>query len=251
MMAHERLKKAAAALRTGGQSLIETFEDEAVVRPENQCEWIDITALFFSWYYSAVQVMTECGFGGLDRFQSLCEGDDFSMPRFFTGLVLGRQPEPGWHDKMYPRLWQMYFTVEALPGAMGLVMGEEAPGSDPKGVQAALTRVRKALDTPGIPKVGFDFRHALEDAVNTALINWGNVLKTAHGRYAKFSDKVQTLREHDLLNAREADVLKKAYGIAGNGTARPEPKPTAATIRRALDEVEFIARERLLKPPTF
>jgi len=109
-------------------SLRETFDDEAVVLPKSRHNWYNEAIRFHAWYYRAVQLMTDSGFVGLEKFKSLCEDDGFSMLDFYTKLADGGQPERGWRDKLLPRLLQMHFMLGALPAAVKADAVARAPG---------------------------------------------------------------------------------------------------------------------------
>jgi hypothetical protein len=109
-------------------SLRETFDDESIVLPQSRHNWYNEAIRFHAWYYRAVQLMTDSGFVGLEKFKSLCEGDGFSMLDFYTGLADGGQPERGWRDKLLPRLLQMHFMLGALPAAVKVETPTRAPG---------------------------------------------------------------------------------------------------------------------------
>jgi len=109
-------------------SLRETFDDEAVVLPQSGHNWYNEAIRFHAWYYRAVQLMTDSGFVGLEKFKSLCEDGGFSMLDFYTKLADGGQPEPGWRDKLLPRLLQMHFMLGALPDAVKADSVVRAPG---------------------------------------------------------------------------------------------------------------------------
>ena len=112
-------------------SLRETFVDEAVIQRKNGRDWYQEASRFYEWYYRAIQLMTESGYAGLDKFQTLCEDDEFSSLDFYTALVLGRKPADGWRDKLHARLTQMHFILGALPVAVKTAQERETRGMRP------------------------------------------------------------------------------------------------------------------------
>jgi hypothetical protein len=112
------LMREADDLQKTALSLRDTFANEAVVLHKGVQDWHNEATRFCAWYYRAVQLMTDTGFAGLGKFQTLCEGDRFSMLDFYTTLALGGNPEEGWHNKVYARLSQMHFILGALPAAV-------------------------------------------------------------------------------------------------------------------------------------
>jgi hypothetical protein len=128
MKSNVSLVKEADDLQKVALSLRETFVDEAVIQHRRGQDWYDEASRFYAWYYRVVQVMTESGFAGLSKFQALCEDNTFSMLDFYTALVLGRKPEEGWRDELYPRFSQMHFILGALPAAVKSADEREARG---------------------------------------------------------------------------------------------------------------------------
>jgi hypothetical protein len=99
-------------------SLRDSLPEEAVILHKGIHDWHNEADRFYAWYYRAVQLMTESGFAGLAKFQTLCEDGEFSVLDFYTTLALGRKPADGWRDQLYARLSQMHFILGALPVAV-------------------------------------------------------------------------------------------------------------------------------------
>lgn len=131
MRSNVSLMKEADDLQKVVYSLRETFADEAVIQHKTVQDWRSEAGRFYAWYYRAIQLMTESGYAGLDKFQTLCEDDEFSSLDFYTALVLGRKPADGWRDKLHARLTQMHFILGALPVAVKMAQERETRGMRP------------------------------------------------------------------------------------------------------------------------
>ncbi len=126
------LLKETDSLQRAVLNLRDTLADDAGILRKSIQDWHNEATRFYTWYYRAVQLMTESGFAGLAKFQALCEDDEFSMLDFYTTLVLGKKPADGWRERLYARLSQMHYILGALPIA---VKAED--DRDPRGIRPA------------------------------------------------------------------------------------------------------------------
>jgi len=212
-------------------------------------EWIEVSSGFFSTYYTALQLMERHGYVGAGRVRSLFCDESFSMGAYMATVGWSCEPDADKSSIMNDRLWEMYFTLAALPAAVAACHGEFI-SYDAESVVATLKRYREELAKNGPENTRARIRTAVENAVNVACVARAVVVTVqldpkGNKKRACLKDKVDALQADGAINGGEAEALKQAYRLFCK-CEHPGPKPGEHDALSTLDRAIRVLETRLL-----
>jgi hypothetical protein len=212
-------------------------------------DWIGVSDGFFSTFYTALQLMEKHGYVGAARVRTLFCDEAFSMGAYMATVGWSCEPDAEKSSIMHDRLWETYFTLSALPGAVAACHGEFI-SYDAESVVATLRRYREELAKDGPENTRARIRTAVENAVNVACIARAVLVTVPFDpkvgkRRACLYDKVDALQTDGAINGGEADALKQAYRLFSK-CEHPGPKPGDQDALATLDRTIKVLETRIL-----